>query len=90
MSSERNPWTPIEDAMLKDLSAAGIKPCSIAKRLGRNESSVYQRLESIGYANSSRTKKRNCMCCKREFNSVGPHNRLCTKCRTKETTPFDH
>lgn len=88
MSRERTPWSSIEDGMLQQLTADGLSPCAIANRLGRQQSSVYRRLQSLGFANASKTQKRNCMCCKREFNSVGPHNRLCNKCRTKETTPF--
>lgn len=29
------------------------------------------------------TTVRRCLCCGREFRSEGPHNRLCSQCRTK-------
>lgn len=32
---------------------------------------------------------RTCMCCRREFLSQGPHNRLCTPCRGKSVGPYD-
>lgn len=32
---------------------------------------------------------RACMCCGREFLSEGAHNRLCSSCRNKSTSPFD-
>lgn len=35
-------------------------------------------------------KRRRCMCCGTEFNSAGPHNRLCGRCRAKsaEISPY--
>ena len=34
--------------------------------------------------------RRPCMCCRKTFYSEGPHNRLCSGCRTKSTSPFDN
>ena len=31
-------------------------------------------------------KPRRCMCCRHEFKSEGPHNRLCGKCRHRDNT----
>lgn len=36
-----------------------------------------------------RARVRTCMCCRREFLSQGPHNRLCTPCRGKSVGPYD-
>jgi hypothetical protein len=39
--------------------------------------------------NRARAKRRPCLCCRDPFLSAGPHNRLCTKCRGQNDTPFD-
>jgi len=33
----------------------------------------------------SKYKNRICMTCKNEFRSLGPHNRMCDKCRTRQS-----
>ncbi len=41
---------------------------------------------------AAKRKRRPCLCCKREFDSEGVHNRLCNSCRTRasndEAAPF--
>lgn len=31
---------------------------------------------------------RKCLCCKRDFMSEGAHNRLCSRCRTRDVSPY--
>lgn len=87
MSTQPGKWSAEEDAELTRLQQAGVSPIAMAKKLGRRESSVYRRLETL--AMRPVRKERQCMCCRRSFQSEGPHNRLCCTCRTKEKTPFD-
>lgn len=82
----RTTWSQSEDAKLRELLAAGTKPCAIAKALGRNESSVYRRIETLN--NRAKTTMRPCMCCGKTFTSDGPHNRLCGACRTRQFSPY--
>lgn len=91
MSTTRTPFSPVEDNLLRDLVDEGIKPSAIAKRLGRPESSVYRRIQTLGLAQgATRKTQRNCLCCSKSFLSDGPHNRLCSRCRRIETSPFHH
>jgi hypothetical protein len=79
-------WSSEEDTTLARLKANGVSPVAMAKQLGRAESSVYRRLETI--EGRSQRRERPCMCCRQPFMSDGPHNRLCTRCRGKETSPY--
>lgn len=91
MAATKNPFTPVEDKLLSDLVAEGIKAPAIAKRLDRPESSVYRRIQTLGLAQgATRKTQRNCLCCSSSFLSDGPHNRLCSRCRRIETSPFHH
>ena len=87
--SQRQPgrWSADEDAALRRMKADGVSPISMAKQLGRAESSVYRRLETL--STQAVRRERPCMCCQQTFMSEGPHNRLCGRCRSKEKTPFD-
>lgn len=85
--ADRTPWTDIEDGLLRTYIAEGVAPCAAARRLSRPESSVYRRIEALSL--KAQKKLRPCLCCRAEFLSDGPHNRLCGRCRTKEKTPFD-
>ena len=86
MSTGVSKWSADEDKQLREWKAAGVSPIAMAKRLGRAESSVYRRLETL--APKPERQQRECMCCRTQFMSDGPHNRLCTRCRTKETSPY--
>lgn len=79
-------WSTEEDATLARMKAAGATPVAMAKKLDRAESSVYRRLETL--EDRSQRRERPCMCCRHPFMSDGPHNRLCTRCRNKETSPY--
>lgn len=85
--SDRNPWTDIEDGLLRTYIADGVSPCAAANRLSRPESSVYRRIESLSL--KVKKQQRACLCCRRPFMSDGAHNRLCSSCRSKDKTPFD-
>jgi len=43
-----------------------------------------------GWGGERRTRRRACLRCDRNFNSVGPHNRMCDRCRNRgaELSPF--
>lgn len=91
MAATRNAFTPVEDKLLGDLIAEGIKPRVIASRMDRPESSIYRRMQTLGLAEgATRKTRRDCLCCGNAFLSDGPHNRLCNRCRRIETTPFHH
>lgn len=79
-------WSAKDDAAIREGLAAGKTTWAIAKALGRAESSVSRRVETLTRV---RPATRACMCCRNPFQSDGPHNRLCNRCRTKEKTPFD-
>jgi len=82
----RTAWSPAEDAQLLALLAEGKSSCAIAKAIGRRESSVYRRIEIL--AAKPKMKMRPCLCCGREFQSAGPHNRLCGACRNLNVSPY--
>lgn len=77
-------WTPTEDAELKAYHARGLTAYAISRRMDRPESSVRSRLASLEKKKTTRP----CMCCRREFTSEGSHNRLCSFCRPKNTSPY--
>lgn len=82
----RTIWSAEEDTKLRALQAEGKTPCAIAKELGRRESSVYRRIEKL--TAKPTVQQRPCMCCGRVFASDGPHNRLCSTCRTRPHSPY--
>ena len=83
------PFTADEDQQIRELVASGTAPVAIAKKLGRAESSIYRRMSTLGVGKNQKPKtQRACMCCRTEFLSEGPHNRLCGRCRTKDVGPF--
>lgn len=86
LAVSKGPWTANEDATLQRLKGEGISPIAIAKQVGRPESSVYRRLDTLAARPVRRA--RPCMCCRQPFMSEGPHNRLCGRCRGKETSPY--
>lgn len=86
MATTFRPWTPEEDVVLQKLLGEGLSATKIGNEMGRHESSVNRRIERLETEGRKRT--RNCMCCGTAFKSDGPHNRLCGRCRSIETTPF--
>lgn len=77
-------WTPEEDAELAKYLKANIPKPQIARAMGRADSSIYRRVSLL----EKSTKPRLCMCCRKAFNSEGPHHRLCGTCRTKNLSPY--
>lgn len=62
----------------------------MATRLGRSEVAVTNRIRQLEEeARRPRKSNRKCLCCKSDFLSDGPHNRLCNRCRRNEKTCFD-
>lgn len=93
-------WSPEDDVRLLSMHAAGEKPSVIAKSLGRPTSSIPSRLGTLGAKRrgdsttsvrmvvSKHPNLRACMCCGARFNSAGPHNRLCNRCRKTDISPY--
>lgn len=46
-------------------------------------------LRAAGAKLRRRTCPRACLCCGATFQSEGPHNRLCERCRRQSASPFD-
>jgi hypothetical protein len=84
-------FTPLEDKMLGTLVGSGLSPAAIGIRLGYQRSVIENRMKALGLQRAARQAKtqRPCMCCGTPFESAGPHNRLCYRCRTKESSPFE-
>lgn len=78
-------WTAEEDRRLLALHGEGFKCTTIAKRINRAESSVYRRLAVL---TTPGARRRPCLCCGKDFQSDGPHNRLCGRCRNQSTSPY--
>lgn len=89
MSAE---FTKLEDDMLRTLVAHNLSSAAIGNRLGYQRSVIENRMKALGLVRSPRVEKtrRACLCCGASFESAGPHNRLCTTCRKKETSPFQY
>lgn len=92
MSRRHLVWTPAQDKSLLALRAAGNNIAQLATALGRGKGSISSRLQDLGMgsppAPAPTAKARPCLCCGKRFNSTGPGNRLCQKCRHKDVSPF--
>jgi hypothetical protein len=62
----------------------GKKWAEIGAHIGMKESAVAHFWYRYGNTKKE-TNKRQCMCCKRDFESEGKHNRLCIRCKTERT-----
>ncbi len=83
------PFTADEDQQIRELISSGMSAGAVAKAMSRAESSIYRRVCTLGLGKNQKPKSlRACMCCRTEFLSEGPHNRLCGRCRTKDVGPF--
>lgn len=73
------------------LRAQGLKMRDIAARTGLSLSTVSARLGlKVAKPRKQRqTVERKCLGCGNTFDSEGPHNRLCNRCRTRSASPFD-
>lgn len=94
----RRDWTLDEDARLADLRAKNLSLMDIGVLMGRPHTSIKSRIETLARhaaappappAPADTRKVRKCLCCGREFNSDGPHNRLCGPCRSKSVSPYE-
>lgn len=78
-------WTKEEEQRLLALATHRLSHEEIAAKLNRSAASVELRLRllSCGAAGAKKSEgsRRPCLCCKRPFNSQGPHHRLCKECR---------
>lgn len=89
------PWTKEEEQRLLALSthASRLSYAEIGARLNRTAVSVEVRLKALSRgvvgAKKSEGSRRPCLCCRRQFNSQGPGNRLCKNCRTTSVSPFE-
>lgn len=89
----RDLWASEEDRIALDLRAQGKTAAHVASKLSRTVSSVVSRFRLLdkrsAQADPNNPKRvRPCMCCGNNFNSDGPHNRLCLTCRRKDTSPY--
>ena len=78
-------WTKEEEQRLLALNARRLSYAEIGAELDRSAASVELRLRLLfcgaAGAKKSEGSRRPCLCCKRPFNSQGPHHRLCKECR---------
>lgn len=78
-------WTKEEEQQLLALDARRLSCAEIGAKLNRSAASVELRLRLLfcgaAGAKKSEGSRRPCLCCKRLFNSQGPHHRLCNECR---------
>ncbi len=95
-------WSPAEDAELLELRRKQLTLAQIAKLMDRSYESCKARVAELRKsgvvvapdANHRKAKlrhtttQRKCLCCGRLFPSEGPHNRLCTGCRSKSCSPY--
>lgn len=81
-------WTPAEDRQALALRAVGKTIREVGQALGRSTNSVASRLETIERVSLKTTQKRKCLCCRNEFTSSGPGNRLCLRCTRKDISPY--
>lgn len=84
----RRPFTPEEDAILLAGRAEGLTLVVLAKRLGRCQPDIRERLVTLcgelPKLPPAKLVKRPCLCCGQAFASQGAHNRLCVTCRRKD------
>lgn len=88
----RRPWTAEEDTILATMLARRVHLDQIAATLNRSVEAVTSRRHYRNiYPHRARTgRERPCLCCKKEFDSDGPHNRLCYACaHAGPPGPFD-
>lgn len=86
-------WTKEEEQRLLALATHRLSYAEIAAKLNRTAIAVEVRLKALSRGDVGAKKKegqrRSCLCCKRLFNSEGPHNRLCKNCRQTPVSPFE-
>ena len=98
----RRAWTPEEDSLLHKLRQEKLNNATIGKILDRPASSISSRFETLAShaagvkrailfteTPKSCSRTRPCLCCGKSFASDGPHNRLCSTCRTKSVSPYE-
>lgn len=85
------PYVPIDPdekakriTQIQSLLDQGKKWSEIGVKLGMKESAASHFWHRHGNP-KKQTNKRQCMCCKRDFDSEGKHNRLCIRCKTEQT-----
>ncbi len=78
-------WTQEETRRALELRNQGWTYSRIGRSLGRTAQAVHTRLGREGYeVVTTKTTRRPCLCCGKDFNSAGAHNRLCSDCRRKD------
>lgn len=84
------PYSPPEEQVARSMVNNGFGIGAIAKKLRRSEVSIESLLLRLEKQDrQAKLLVRRCLCCGASFRSEGAHNRLCCRCRTRETTPFE-
>jgi hypothetical protein len=94
MTTKRQPnLTDAEKAEIVRMKENGRPAAIIAKKLCRSLNAVQSayfrfKAERDGNLAKKKTTARPCLCCRRDFESSGPGNRLCANCSTKSVSPY--
>ena len=80
-------WTERDLRQARDWKAAGFSFSDIAKAMKRDTMHVQIKWEQDAFSLEVKPKtKRNCLACSVEFDSDGPHHRICNTCRERRAT----
>lgn len=80
-------WSERDLRQARDWKAAGFSIPEIANALGRDVTHVQIKWDMDAFSLEIRPKvKKNCLSCFQAFDSEGAHNRICEKCRLKQST----
>jgi hypothetical protein len=80
-------WTERDLRQARDWKRAGFTISEIAQALGRDVTHVQIKWEMDAFSLEIKPKiPKNCLSCSQVFDSDGAHNRICDKCRLKQST----
>lgn len=84
------PYTAADEQTARSMLVNGSAVSAIARKLRRSDTSITALLLRLEKRERlAKLQVRPCLSCRTDFKSEGAHNRLCCRCRTRETTPFD-
>lgn len=94
-------WTPEKVALLRELCSRRLPWKVVGEKLGVSDKAAAAKASREGFVTPAprrhgaspryvkKVSRRHCLCCRKEFWSAGPHNRLCDRCRTESFDIFD-